>query len=86
MNPWEEKEYGLVDEVIDDGKPGLVAPIGKINGRSRVAAKPGKIFHPSSRYHGMVMLEAKAMRTRVLSKIRKRQLQFRGHNPYLSSI
>ncbi|CAO2814635.1 unnamed protein product [Amaranthus hypochondriacus] len=64
MNPWEEKEYGLVDEVIDDGKPGLVAPIGKINGRSRVAAKPGKIFHPSSRCHGMVMLEAKAMRTR----------------------
>ncbi|KAG9129752.1 hypothetical protein Leryth_015449 [Lithospermum erythrorhizon] len=28
MNPWEAKEYGLVDEVIDDGKPGLVAPIG----------------------------------------------------------
>lgn len=26
MNPWEAKEYGLVDEVIDDGKPGLVAP------------------------------------------------------------
>ncbi|KAL2927817.1 ATP-dependent Clp protease proteolytic subunit 3 chloroplastic [Bienertia sinuspersici] len=28
MNPWEAKEYGLVDGVIDDGKPGLVAPIG----------------------------------------------------------
>lgn len=28
MNPWEAKEYGLIDEVIDDGKPGLVAPIG----------------------------------------------------------
>lgn len=28
MNPWEAKEYGLVDVVIDDGKPGLVAPIG----------------------------------------------------------
>lgn len=27
MNPWQAKEYGLVDEVIDDGKPGLVAPI-----------------------------------------------------------
>ncbi|KAJ0985794.1 hypothetical protein J5N97_004150 [Dioscorea zingiberensis] len=27
MNPWEAKEYGLVDVVIDDGKPGLVAPI-----------------------------------------------------------
>lgn len=27
MNPWEAKEYGLVDEVIDDGKPGLVAPL-----------------------------------------------------------
>ncbi|GAU32772.1 hypothetical protein TSUD_323410 [Trifolium subterraneum] len=26
MNPWEAKEYGLVDDVIDDGKPGLVAP------------------------------------------------------------
>ncbi|KAL6952222.1 ATP-dependent Clp protease proteolytic subunit 3 [Sarracenia purpurea var. burkii] len=26
MNPWEAKEYGLVDAVIDDGKPGLVAP------------------------------------------------------------
>ncbi|CAN6933686.1 unnamed protein product [Brassica oleracea] len=28
LNPWEAKEYGLVDTVIDDGKPGLVAPIG----------------------------------------------------------
>lgn len=28
MNAWEAKEYGLIDEVIDDGKPGLVAPIG----------------------------------------------------------
>ncbi|KAL0424047.1 UNVERIFIED_CONTAM: ATP-dependent Clp protease proteolytic subunit, chloroplastic [Sesamum radiatum] len=27
MNAWEAKEYGLVDAVIDDGKPGLVAPI-----------------------------------------------------------
>lgn len=27
MNAWEAKEYGLVDEVIDDGKPGLVAPL-----------------------------------------------------------
>lgn len=27
LNPWEAKEYGLVDAVIDDGKPGLVAPI-----------------------------------------------------------
>ncbi|XP_075475754.1 ATP-dependent Clp protease proteolytic subunit 3, chloroplastic [Primulina tabacum] len=27
MNAWEAKDYGLVDEVIDDGKPGLVAPI-----------------------------------------------------------
>lgn len=27
MNPWEAKEYGLVDGVIDDGKPGLVAPV-----------------------------------------------------------
>ncbi|XP_058737588.1 ATP-dependent Clp protease proteolytic subunit 3, chloroplastic-like [Vicia villosa] len=27
MNAWEAKEYGLIDEVIDDGKPGLVAPI-----------------------------------------------------------
>ncbi|KAM7524256.1 hypothetical protein LguiA_014158 [Lonicera macranthoides] len=27
MNAWEAKEYGLVDVVIDDGKPGLVAPI-----------------------------------------------------------
>ncbi|XP_007033106.2 PREDICTED: ATP-dependent Clp protease proteolytic subunit 3, chloroplastic [Theobroma cacao] len=26
MNPWEAKEYGLVDGVIDEGKPGLVAP------------------------------------------------------------
>lgn len=26
MSAWEAKEYGLVDEVIDDGKPGLVAP------------------------------------------------------------
>ncbi|KAK2986741.1 hypothetical protein RJ640_010966 [Escallonia rubra] len=28
MNPWEAMEYGLVDAVIDDGKPGLIAPIG----------------------------------------------------------
>ncbi|KAK4776260.1 hypothetical protein SAY86_004948 [Trapa natans] len=28
LNPWEAKEYGLIDEVIDDGKPGLIAPIG----------------------------------------------------------
>uniref|UniRef100_A0A5B7C7U5 ATP-dependent Clp protease proteolytic subunit n=1 Tax=Davidia involucrata TaxID=16924 RepID=A0A5B7C7U5_DAVIN len=27
MNAWEAKEYGLVDAVIDDGKPGLIAPI-----------------------------------------------------------
>ncbi|KAM6582756.1 hypothetical protein CsatB_009758 [Cannabis sativa] len=27
MNAWEAKEYGLIDEVIDDGKPGLVAPL-----------------------------------------------------------
>ncbi|GMY24264.1 ATP-dependent Clp protease proteolytic subunit 3, chloroplastic [Fagus crenata] len=27
MNPWQAKEYGLIDVVIDDGKPGLVAPI-----------------------------------------------------------
>lgn len=30
MNPWEAMEYGLVDAVIDDGKPGLVAPIGDL--------------------------------------------------------
>lgn len=29
MNAWEAVEYGLVDSVIDDGKPGLVAPIGE---------------------------------------------------------
>ena len=28
MSAWEAKEYGLVDEVVDDGKPGLVAPTG----------------------------------------------------------
>ncbi|KAF7844316.1 ATP-dependent Clp protease proteolytic subunit 3, chloroplastic [Senna tora] len=27
MNPWEAKEYGLIDGVIDDGKPGLIAQI-----------------------------------------------------------
>ncbi|RZC70280.1 hypothetical protein C5167_033490 [Papaver somniferum] len=27
LNPWEAMQYGLVDGVIDDGKPGLVAPI-----------------------------------------------------------
>ncbi|EPS60445.1 hypothetical protein M569_14359, partial [Genlisea aurea] len=26
MSAWEAKDYGLVDAVIDDGKPGLVAP------------------------------------------------------------
>lgn len=26
MSAWEAKEYGLIDEVVDDGKPGLVAP------------------------------------------------------------
>lgn len=30
MNAWEAKEYGIVDGVIDDGKPGLVAPFGEI--------------------------------------------------------
>eukprot|EP01018_Ginkgo_biloba_P027480 Gb_14695 [translate_table: standard] len=30
MNAWEAVEYGLVDAVIDDGKPGLVAPIGEV--------------------------------------------------------
>ncbi|BBN04806.1 ATP-dependent Clp protease, protease subunit [Marchantia polymorpha subsp. ruderalis] len=30
MNAWEAKEYGLVDVVIDDGKPGLVAPLGEV--------------------------------------------------------
>ena len=29
MNPWEAKAYGLIDFVIDDGKPGLIAPIGE---------------------------------------------------------
>ncbi|KAH6784664.1 CLP protease proteolytic subunit 3 [Perilla frutescens var. hirtella] len=28
MNAWEAKAYGLIDEVVDDGKLGLVAPIG----------------------------------------------------------
>ncbi|KAK6913577.1 Clp protease proteolytic subunit /Translocation-enhancing protein TepA, partial [Dillenia turbinata] len=27
MNAWEAKEYGLIDEVIDGGKRGLVAPL-----------------------------------------------------------
>ncbi|WCJ25273.1 ATP-dependent Clp protease proteolytic subunit [Euphorbia peplus] len=27
MDAWKAKEYGLVDHVIDDGKPGLVAPL-----------------------------------------------------------
>ncbi|KAK4284163.1 hypothetical protein QN277_001032 [Acacia crassicarpa] len=27
MNAWEAKEYGLIDGVIDDGKPGLIAPV-----------------------------------------------------------
>ncbi|KAI9127815.1 hypothetical protein K1719_000808 [Acacia pycnantha] len=26
MNAWEAKEYGVIDGVIDDGKPGLIAP------------------------------------------------------------
>ncbi|KAJ4806716.1 ATP-dependent Clp protease proteolytic subunit [Rhynchospora pubera] len=26
MDPWQAKDYGLVDAVIDDGKPGLIAP------------------------------------------------------------
>lgn len=30
MNAWEARDYGLVDGVIDDGKPGLVAPIGEV--------------------------------------------------------
>lgn len=30
MNAWQAVEYGLVDYVIDDGKPGLVAPIGEV--------------------------------------------------------
>lgn len=26
MDPWQAKDYGLVDAVINDGKPGLIAP------------------------------------------------------------
>jgi ATP-dependent Clp protease, protease subunit len=26
MDPWQAKDYGLVDAIIDDGKPDLVAP------------------------------------------------------------
>lgn len=31
MNAWEAKEYGLIDGVVDDGKPGLIAPIADAN-------------------------------------------------------
>ncbi|TVU33791.1 hypothetical protein EJB05_15599, partial [Eragrostis curvula] len=27
MSPWEAKDYGIVDHIIDEGKPGLVAPL-----------------------------------------------------------
>lgn len=27
MSPWEAKDYGIVDSIIDEGKPGLVAPL-----------------------------------------------------------
>ncbi|CAA0836732.1 Coronatine-insensitive protein 1 [Striga hermonthica] len=37
MDAWEAKAYGLVDEIINDGKPGLVAPIGDLS-------PPPKIF------------------------------------------
>ncbi|KAI3933503.1 hypothetical protein MKX01_022082 [Papaver californicum] len=30
LNPWDAMRYGLVDEVIDDAKPGLVAPIAEV--------------------------------------------------------
>lgn len=30
MSAWEAKDYGLVDEVVDDGKPGLVAPSAEV--------------------------------------------------------
>lgn len=36
LNPWEAVEYGLVDAVIDDGKPGLVAPIGDTKPPSKI--------------------------------------------------
>eukprot|EP00252_Welwitschia_mirabilis_P015071 TRINITY_DN33201_c0_g1_i1.p1 TRINITY_DN33201_c0_g1~~TRINITY_DN33201_c0_g1_i1.p1 ORF type:complete len:325 (-),score=60.76 TRINITY_DN33201_c0_g1_i1:429-1403(-) len=26
MNPWEAREYGIIDAVIDENKPGLIAP------------------------------------------------------------
>ncbi|KAH9306561.1 hypothetical protein KI387_010965, partial [Taxus chinensis] len=29
MNAWQSVDYGIADAVIDDGKPGLVAPIGE---------------------------------------------------------
>jgi ATP-dependent Clp protease, protease subunit len=27
MSPWEAKDYGIVDHIIDEGKLGLVAPL-----------------------------------------------------------
>eukprot|EP00244_Chara_vulgaris_P002148 TRINITY_DN13640_c1_g1_i2.p1 TRINITY_DN13640_c1_g1~~TRINITY_DN13640_c1_g1_i2.p1 ORF type:complete len:277 (+),score=47.15 TRINITY_DN13640_c1_g1_i2:156-986(+) len=33
MTSWEAKEYGLIDHVVDDGKPGLVAPMGEVQER-----------------------------------------------------
>ncbi|XP_002960346.2 ATP-dependent Clp protease proteolytic subunit 3, chloroplastic [Selaginella moellendorffii] len=53
MNAWEAVDYGLVDGVIDDGKPGLVAPIGEAKEppKTRVSdfwtIKDGKKNRPS---------------------------------------
>ncbi|KAL6507493.1 ATP-dependent Clp protease proteolytic subunit 3 [Orobanche gracilis] len=42
MNPWEAKDYGLVDEVVDDGKPGLVAPIADALPSPETRVVPGR--------------------------------------------
>ncbi|KAK6125399.1 hypothetical protein DH2020_040868 [Rehmannia glutinosa] len=83
MNAWEAKEYGLVDEVIDDGKPGLVAPIADaspclkpvygIFGKLRAVKKPRKIYHRKKEFCKMDTWLAEVTMTEAQHRKKKHQ-------------
>ncbi|XVF20677.1 hypothetical protein REPUB_Repub12eG0022500 [Reevesia pubescens] len=85
MNPWEAKEYGLVDGVIDEGKSGLVAPISDstpppgcgICGKSKGARKPRRICLQNIKCYRMDIKEVKeVMREETQSRKRENLLLY----------
>ncbi|GFP98938.1 ATP-dependent clp protease proteolytic subunit 3 chloroplastic [Phtheirospermum japonicum] len=83
MNAWEAKEYGLVDEVIDDGKPGFVAPIADDAPppktrvwdlwKSRAVKKPRKIYRQKKNFCKMVMSLVEVAKTEELYRKKNHQ-------------